>query len=126
MNKIVAVAVLAVSLAGFAGDVGAQQPQGKVFGTAFCLSSLSCDARYDSTMVTKLAGAADICVKSRFSMSSPEGYFNTEGLDTDNCFTLKDSVYEHSNSMLPRCCIMENPQKNGDCILLCEQVSIVK
>lgn len=123
MKKIIAISVLTISMLGVVGDVGAQQPRGRSFGSATCAQDLSCSTlRYDSNAAAQLSGVATACLARYLGMSSKTPYFDqNSGLDTSGCLTI-NSDFTPVDNYTPKCCLIEPNSGSDKCYLVCEQI----
>jgi hypothetical protein len=94
----------------------------RVFGSANCSPHFQCSDA-SSMGASGLASNADKCIASFFGYSSPDSFFDTSGLDSNNCLTAKPNVIPKGMGaqLSPRCCIAV--QNDGACAFHCDLVT---
>jgi hypothetical protein len=88
-----------------------------IFGSVTCPNRVPCP----DTGETADASVANACIAQYFGYTSASGFFDTSGLNGNNCLTPLPNVLPKGvgNQLSPICCVIKLPQ-DGTCAFHCD------
>jgi hypothetical protein len=94
-----------------------------VFGSGNCPQKIPCPDSHAGFSDSDYASAANKCITSYFGYSNPDGFFDTIGLDSNNCLAyIPGSIPKGVGGALTAQCCVEKNAVSGTCYYHCDLV----